>query len=446
MDFVLENKLTFKGLCQSTEKAIKAFLTLPNPAYQEAIRHARWTGGIQPELFFYEETDTGLACPRGAARQVYRIAQKHGESIQVIDRRRVLESVNFSFSGKLRPYQQEAVDAVLRRNDGVLEASTGSGKTVMALAAIAARKQPTLILAHTKELLNQWRDRIHSFLGIKAGTIGNGNFDIQPVTVGTVQSVRKHLDTLPKQFGFLVVDECHRTPSTTFTECCEAFDAKFLLGLSATPIRRDGLTRLIYFYLGDRVHRLDPEHLRNIGAVLRPEIVSVETDFRYDYQDDYPKMLSALTCDKDRNCLIIETLRTNLNGGTALVVSDRVDHLQTLANGIPEKGVAILTGQTPKKQREKIVADLAQGKIKVLFSTISLIGEGFDQAGLHDLFIASPIKFQGRLTQVVGRILRPQDGKKPRVFDFVDSKQPVLRSQARKRHAFYEKLAKEVIK
>ena len=441
MEFILENNLIVNGLCQSTEKAIKAFLTLPNPAYLEAERHGRWTGGIPNNLYYFEETDSGLICPRGAARQIYRIAQDHGEPIQVIDHRRVLEPIDFRFNGKLRPYQQKAVDAVLARDSGVLEASTGSGKTVMALATLANRKQPTLILVHTKELLNQWCLRIRSFLGIEAGTIGNGKFDIQPVTVGTVQSVRKHLDTLPQQFGFLVVDECHRTPSSTFTECCEAFDAKYLLGLSATPFRRDGLSKVIFLYLGNRVHRVDPEQLRNIGAVLKPEIVTVETGFRYNYQDDYSKMVSALTCNEQRNHLIVETLKANQNGGTALVVSARIAHLELLANGLSGNGVAVLTGQTPAKEREQIVADLAQGKIKVLFSTLSLISEGFDQTGLHDLFIVSPIKYHGRLIQTVGRVLRPETGKLPRVFDFVDLNQPVLRVQARKRQAAYKSIA-----
>ncbi len=441
MNFEIGCKLKLKKMNSSTSKAIRDLLTLPNPAYQEAKKHGRWVGGTPKSLYFFEETDSGLICPRGAARQIYRIAQKHGESIEVIDRRRVLEPVDFRFNGKLRPYQQKAVEDILVRDSGVLEASTGSGKTVMAIAVIVARKQPTLILVHTKELLNQWCDRINSFLGGEAGMIGDGKLDVRSVAVGTVQTVRKYFDTLPQHFGQLIVDECHRTPSATFTECCAAFDAKYLMGMSATTFRRDGLTRVIFFFLGDMVHRVDPEQLRNIGAVLKPEIVTVETGFRYDYQDDYSRMVTALARDENRNNLIVETIRENLNGGSALVVSDRIEHLETLAKGFNGHGYSVLTGQIQKTEREKIVADLARGKIKVLFSTLSLIGEGFDSAGLHDLFIASPVKYHGRLIQTVGRILRPEDGKQPRVFDFVDRQQPVLRAQARKRQAVYRQIA-----
>jgi len=413
---------------------------MPNPAYQEAHKRGRWTGGIPKNLYFYHESGSDLIVPRGAARQIYRMCRECDEMIRIVDRRRTIEPVEFTFNGTLRPYQQEAVDAVLRRDDGVLEAPTGGGKTVVALAVIVARNQPTLILVHTKELLYQWCDRIRSFLGIEAGIIGDGKFDIRSVTVGMVQTIRKHLDTLPQRFGFLVVDECHRTPATTFTDCVESFDARYLLGLSATPFRRDGLTRAIYIYLGDRVYQVDSKHLQRIGAVLRPEIVTVETGFNYDYQDDYSDMVTVLTEDKGRNRLIIQTLNSQQNGGAALVVSDRIAHLKALANDISGDGIAVLTGQTPPGERKRIVGDLAAGKIKILFSTLSLIGEGFDQAGLHDLFIVSPIKFQGRLTQVVGRILRPESGKQPRVFDFVDSQQPVLRAQARKRLMVYKNL------
>lgn len=438
MKITINKQAAISGCNPETAKSIKRFLTMANPAYQEAKKQGRWTGGIPKNLHFFAEAGSDLIFPRGAVRQVYEICKQHGENINIVDNRRELDPIKISFTGTLRPYQQKAVDDVLKRSGGVLEAPTGSGKTIMAMAVIAERKQPTLILVHTRELLNQWCERIRSFLGINAGIIGSGKLDIQPVTVGTVQTIRKHLDTLPKNFGFLIVDECHRTPSRTFTECVDAFDTKYMMGLSATPFRRDGLTRLIHLYLGETVHQVNSEHLRNIGAVLRPEIVSVETRFQYNYADDYAEMISALTCDEQRNRLIIKTLRENLNGGTALVVSDRIDHLKTLANGISEKGIAILTGKTPSKEREQIVNALAQGEVKVLFSTISLIGEGFDECGLHNLFIASPIKFQGRLTQVIGRILRPQNGKQARVFDFVDLYQPVLRSQAFKRQDYYE--------
>jgi superfamily II DNA or RNA helicase len=362
------------------------------------------------------------------------------------DHRRVLEAVPFEFKGKLRPYQEKAVDDILKHDFGVLEAGTGSGKTVTALATIAARKQPALILCHTKELLNQWCDRIKQFLGVKAGKVGNGQFKVKTVTVATVQTARRHLEELKPHFGFIALDECHRVPSSTFKETISAFDSKYMLGLTATAYRNDGLDRLIFLTLGDRVHKMAPGHLRATKAILKPEVVTRKTGFTFggDSSREYSKMITVLTQDRDRNRLIVRDVleEADRTPGTLLIVSDRTEHLETLASILEGHGqtVSVLTGSTPKKRREAIVNDLAEGKVKALASTTSLIGEGFDSPGLASLFLATPVRFKGRLTQVVGRILRPQDGKRPRIIDFVDHLEPVLAASFRARQRVYKQL------
>ena len=357
--------------------------------------------------------------------------------VEVIDHRRSLEPIELSFLGALRPYQQNAVRDVLSRHFGVLSAATGCGKTIMALAVVAARQQPTLVLVHTKELLHQWRDRIKAFLGIDAGVIGGGKFDVQPVTVGIINTVRKHLDTLPEHFGHLIVDECHRTPSAMFTETVQAFDCKYMLGLSATAYRRDGLTKLIYLTLGDRVHEVDPQELKQNGAVLTPEVIRRETAFTYQYADDYQPMLSALTRDRARNEQIAADVirQAQSRPGACLVVSDRVQHCMDLAGLLEGHNLSIrvLTGKAKAKDRESIVEAVQAGQVNVLVSTVQLLGEGFDCAGLSSLFLASPIRFKGRVLQVVGRILRPADGKRPVVYDYVDGNVGVLWAQAKSR-------------
>lgn len=329
--------------------AIRKAMTLNNPKYQEAEKHGRWLGDLEPEIQLWEEVEDGIAFPRGWTRQCLHMLNMHGIKPEIEDRRQKLDPIELEFGGQLRDYQEQAVADILKRDFGVLEAATGSGKTVKALAVIGARRQPTLILVHNKELLNQWAERVRSFLGIEAGLIGDGQFKIQPVTVGIVNTVRKHLDELPQHFGHVVVDECHRTPAAMFTEAVQAFDSRFMLGLSATAYRRDGLTKLIYMTLGDRVHKVDTDQLRATGAVLAPEVIRRETAFRYQYSDHYPRMISRLTRDEARNRQIaldvIEQCGCRL--GTALVVSDRVAHCQVLADLIQDSGlkVRVLTGQ-----------------------------------------------------------------------------------------------------
>ena len=415
---------------------IKSALTMPNPAFESAIRQGRKGWGIPETLTFYGETETTLILPRGFGAE---LARQLGSGVEWIDERRVLPEIKLNFSGALRDYQQEAVAATLERTQGVLEASTGAGKTVCTLAIIAIRKQPTLILVHNVELLRQWRQRIQQFLGIEAGQVGAGKFDMKPLTVGIVNSVRTRLDELAPHFGHIVVDECHRCPSSMFRECVRAFDAKFLLGLSATPFRRDGLTKVIGYYIGPVLHQVDPARLRDIGAVLRPEIVARDTTFVFDgdASEDYQAMLTALVEDQDRNEQIADDILDEIarGSGTALVVSDRVAHLEGLSACLSrrEENMVLLTGSTPKKQREAIVERLAHGDVRILGSTVQLIGEGFDAPGLSSLFLATPIKFKGRVLQVVGRVLRPKDGKTPRIYDYQDNHVGVLRASAQSR-------------
>jgi hypothetical protein len=171
---------------------IKARLTLPNPAYESALHMGRWTGGIEQTLTFYEQVGTGsLVIPRGFTGQAIRLLGKI--PYDLIDRRRSLPVVNFQFTGQLRDFQARAVADVAKKDFGVLQSPTGSGKTVMALAVIAARKQPTLIVVHTRELRNQWIDRIAVFLGIsksEIGVIGGGKCIIgDKVTVAIINSL-----------------------------------------------------------------------------------------------------------------------------------------------------------------------------------------------------------------------------------------------------------------
>ncbi len=443
----IRHDLALDDCPEGLARKIRASLTIPNPKHQDAVKFGRSAWGIQPSIELFSMDTTGrLRLPRGFGLSLARLANEEETELVFNDKRRVCDAVTYDFKGTLRPYQQEAVSAVTRRMQGVLQAGTGAGKTVMALAIIAERKQPALILVHTKELLGQWAERIEQFLGIKAGTVGGGKIDIQNITVATVQTAKKQRETLLPRFGFLIVDECHRTPSNTFTKVASAFEGKYLLGLSATPYRRDGLTRLIYLTLGDQVHTVDPNHLRSCGAILAPEIVEIETDF-YFYGDaarDYQKALTALTQDEERNELITRKVHHVVcdGPGTILLVSDRVAHLKAILGQLEAlgHGARLLTGKTKAAEREKIVKDLAAGKVQILASTTALIGEGFDCPGLSTLFLCTPIKSRGRLIQVIGRVLRPKDGKKPRIFDFQDTRVGVLQAGVKARQRVYREL------
>jgi superfamily II DNA or RNA helicase len=433
------------GISEPFLQALQDDLTIDNPKYKDARKYGRWVGkNFKKKLFFFELDEAGILFPRGFAAQAVEMCRKYmGRGPVIKDLRRRLTEVDLSFHGELRPYQQDAVQAILRRQFGVLVAGTGSGKTVMALEVIARRCQPSLILVHSRELMYQWEERIRQFLGIQAGLIGDSKFDIQPVSVAIVNTARKRLDELIPRIGHLIVDECHRVPATLFTEVVKRFDSFFMLGLSATAYRReDGLTRLIYLYMGERAHQVDPEELAATGAVLKPEFIQRPTDFKYGFRGNYQALMNSLTKNELRTQQIADDIYEEAMGteGIILVVSDRVAHCIKLAGLLAEKGLqaSVLTGKQPMAERTEIVASVHRGGIKVLISTLQLVGEGFDAAGLTTLFLTTPIKFTGRLRQVIGRILRPASGKQPKVIDYVDEHVGVLRNSARIRRQAYE--------
>jgi superfamily II DNA or RNA helicase len=316
---------------------------------------------------------------------------------------------------------------------------------------IARRRQPTLIVVHTKDLAAQWIQRIESFLGIAAanvGLIGAGKkAPDERITIALVQSLYKCVAEVAGQIGFLVVDECHRCPSRTFTEAVTGFDSKYMLGLSATPWRRDKLSKLIFWHLGDVHHEVDKKQLIKTGNVLPAEVIVRKTAFKpyYDPVTEYSKMLSELTADTDRNVLIAGDVAEESanNAGICLVLSDRKAHCENLRALLKFRfkvEAELLTGDLSMDERRTVIERLNQHKAKIVIATGQLIGEGFDCRDLSTLFLATPIRFSGRVLQYLGRVLRPAPGKKmARVFDYVDVHVDTLNKAAMARQQAYRR-------
>lgn len=430
-------------------------LQFANPKWIENERMGRWNRGVPKTLKFYQRQGRdGLIVPRGLMRSIVLLARKHQEEISIDDQRRKLAEVDFLFSGQLRPFQQTATAAMLARDFGTLSAPTGSGKTVMALNIISQRRQPALVVVHNKELALQWVARIETFLAIpkeEIGFIGGGRRKIgAKITVALVQSLYRCAEQIAPCFGHLVVDECHRAPSRTFTEAVTAFDSRYMLGLSATPYRRDRLSKLIFWHLGDLHHEVAAGELVASGQILDIDVVFRPTEFvaYADPVSEYSTMLSELTNNDARNRLIAsdvyQVVSESTRPGVCLVLSDRKRHCQVLHALLKHKHhveAEVLTGDLPLEQRREIVQRLDSGKIRVLIATGQLIGEGFDCPQLSTLFMATPVRFSGRILQYLGRILRPSQGiERAKVFDYVDAQVPPLKAAARARQRVYDRL------
>jgi len=446
----LSNYLKVKNLPESFQSELTEKLTLVNPKWLENQRMGRWNRGIPRILKFYRRIGkAGVRLPRGYARQLLTTLKKHQLSWEIIDQRRELSSIEFEFTGNLRPFQKRAASEMLTKEFGTLCAPTGAGKTVIALNMVAARRQPALIIVHTKELALQWIRQASVFLNLpekEIGLWGAGRKTIgEKVTVALVQSLYRDADRVAKNFGFILVDECHRAPSRTFTEALTSFDARYMLGLSATPWRRDKLSKLIFWYLGDIHHEIEKNQLVKSGDVLPADVFLRETAFRpfHDPVQEYSKMLTELTADDKRNRMIAEDVarEARATSGICLVLTDRKKHAETLhllfryKHHVPS---AVLTGELSTRERREVLEKINQGQVKVLVATGQLVGEGFDCRELSTLFLATPIRFSGRVLQYLGRVLRPAPRKKrAKVYDYIDVHVEVLKNAAKARQRLY---------
>jgi len=450
LKIIITNNLRLSNIPPEIRAKLMDTLTFPNPKWLENERMGRWNRSTPKLLRFYDKTrGGGLWIPRGYMRQLLLLCRRRGVTVEVDDRRRALPLVDFNFIGQLKPFQNKAVTVMRSRDFGTLSAPTGSGKTVMALYMIAYRRQPALIVVHTKDLAYQWVERVGEFLGVpeeNVGFIGSGKKVVgEKITVALVQSLVKCAEDVSQHVGFLLVDECHRCPSRTFTQAVTDFDSKYMLGLSATPWRRDRLSKLIFWHLGDVHHKIDRTRLVESGDVLPAEIIIRETDFKpyYDPVNEYSKMISELTLDDNRNRLIASDVAKEVHNtdGVCLVLSDRKKHCENLKAILQYRyklSCEVLTGDLTGSQRREILDRLNQGGVDVLLATGQLIGEGFDRRDLSPLFLTTPIKFSGRVLQYLGRVLRPAPGKKKaRVYDYVDVKVDVLKAAARARQKVY---------
>lgn len=424
---------------------LKNNLIFKNPKWLENERLGYWNGETPEFLRFIERRNGDIVIPRGFIREFAEMLNRNYVKFEFQDQTRILPEVEFQLRAKLYDYQERAVGAVLMKRFGVLCSPPGSGKTVMALKIISERRQPALVVVHSKELLYQWQERAASFLGLAAdeiGLIGDGKNQVGGrLTIAIVNSLLKNLESVKDRIGFLIVDECHRTPAKTFTEVVKRFDCRYLLGLSATPYRRDGLTKVIHLFLGEQVHCIDARELQKKERIMTAELITRETNFDYYFNGDYQKMLRALVNDSERNFLILNDIsRIAQRSGVILVLSDRKEHCRFFYDKLIEAGIKtrLLTGAVGSKQRKQIVSELNGGGVKVLVATSQLIGEGFDLKALSAIFLTTPIKFSGRLKQYIGRILRTAPGKdRAIIYDYVD-RPGVLRASFRARLGAYK--------
>jgi superfamily II DNA or RNA helicase len=434
------------GLPACLVAALKRLATLANPVFFEKQRLRFGTYNIPRFIFCGEIHQERVTLPRGVHPAVESLVRKAGGKIEIEDKRPFVRSCVVDFHGELTTEQQAAVTAMMEHDDGVLLAPPGAGKTVMGCAVIAERKVSTLILVHRKPLMEQWRSRLQQFLGLEKNEIGILGHESKGIVIGMVQTLAKspHPEALFAPFSQVIIDECHHVPAASFEAVMKTCTARYFLGLTATPNRKDGLQKILFLQCGPIRHRMDVEIdpdiarrliIRDIHLGLPPENLRMPVHQVWD----------MLAIHGERNRLIAgdiaEALKEHRN---CVVLSDRKEHLETLEKlineAVPACGERVhrIDGGMGKKARaavlQHVVNHAQTGKGFVLFATSSLIGEGFDLPELDTLFLTLPISFKGRIVQYAGRLHRKNDRKSEvRIYDYVEPEHPLTSHMHRKR-------------
>jgi superfamily II DNA or RNA helicase len=431
-----------------------------NPEFYKAQAMRLSTYGKPRVISCCEVFPEHIGLPRGCMEEVVRAFKSHHVSAEVHDERTAGREIHVSFDGELRPEQRDAIEQVLAYDQGILCAPTAFGKTVVGACLIAKRAVNALILVHRRQLMDQWRERLAAFLALpieQIGEIGGGKAKrTGMVDVAVIQSLQRKgaVEDFVADYGHVIVDECHHLSAVTFERILREVKAKYVLGLTATPTRKDGHQPIIYMQCGPIRFHLSAKKAAE-SSPLQHKVFPRITDFgwnRAEIETTIQDIYAALIVSQERNDLIVRDLQQALSGGRSpLVLTSRTGHLDYLAGRL--SGVCphifILKGGMGTKQRKKMAESLAAvpcDEPRVILATGSYLGEGFDDSRLDTLLLAMPISWKGTLQQYVGRLHRLHDNKSEvHVYDYADVMVPILARMYKKRVAGYSALGYTVV-
>ena len=460
-------EIPLEGLPSALITKLKRTASFPNPEFYKLQRMRMPIYPHKRFIFSGELRADSLILPRGVLEKATAVLTKAGATVVIRDERLNKKGLKVEFKGTLTDIQESALAAIKKTDTGILSAPPGTGKTVMACALIAKRRAPTLVLVHRQPLVVQWRDRLIQFLGIDKKDIGvlggkkknrTGKIDI-----AMLQSLTRteSLDEITQDYSQVIVDECHHIPATSFESVMKQFPARYVVGLTATPYRKDKLERILFQQCGPVRHEIKSAD----GGKLEKKVIFTETGFRLP-EDAEPKpayhvLAHYLTTDPKRNNLIAHDAMEALRACRfLLLISDRKDHLETL-NALIEKGLGEssnahkrprlfrLNGELSAKARAQVLSDVetarTEGLAVGILATASLIGEGFDLPALDTLILAMPLSFKGRMVQYAGRLHRLAEGKTAVVVhDYVDSSSAMFLKMYRNRIKAYQEMGYQI--
>jgi len=473
--FSISNKVRMSGYDEGLATAIKKALTLPNPGYEEADKRLRYRirdertrrkvlagQGILENLRNFEEHQEYLCLPRGFLENAVSLCR--ARKLDYTTESLLPEKIDIKVESKikLRDYQIPFVDDMLAGGSGIAVAPPGSGKTLCGLELIAKLGVKTLWITHTGPLANQTLERINEFLDVETGFIGGGKWKIGDVTVALVQTLfRRDLEEISKEFSLIIVDECHHVPARSFGDAIGAFWAHYLIGLSATPYRRDGLQSIMYQTLGPSLSEIRKDELIQAGQLIRSKVIQRKTGTRVSERiQNYQNIMAhVLACDKRVQQITGDVVAEYSLDNICAVLVPTIAYGRKIQNAIADLGIHAhfifsserakvkvkgkwkykTISSMPKKKRNEILEEFKSESPSIMIATYDMLSEGFDHKPLNRLFLAGPIshKNPALIEQSCGRAERSCENKDDAIiFDYVDG-HPLLLYQAERRIGIY---------
>ena len=447
-----------------TNKAIKFLYRLgsvANPEYYELVKRKQMVyayGNIRYPMVkrLYKEDESFVYLPRGCEDNLIKVLNYLNTDYQIEDKQTIGSMISATFLGSLREEQNTALNQLIKYDNGIFVAPPAFGKTVVAIALISKLCVNTLIVVPKLSLIDQWRERLDSFL-----SIGYSDYKKEKDKYGTYTGSKKKLtnyidiasiDSLTseegkeilKNYGMVIFDEVHHVGALTYEEVARSCQSKYLYGFTATPKRSDDNHTIVFKTIGDiRYEYKDVIHSEFV-RLLTPKF----THFTFTSEQltlPFVDQITLLLKDEDRNELITkELISKHKSNKNILLLTDRIEHIKLLSDKLKEKGIEnilSISGENSKNEKEQFLYELENlNDGFIVLSTGKYIGEGFDQSKFDTLFIVSPFRWKGTLSQYVGRLHRIRKGKTSvEVVDFIDVKVGVFSSMYHERLSGYKK-------
>ncbi len=421
------------NLSKSLISKLKSFATFENPQIKVLLSLRKPLFNTPKYIRSFEENENFLMLPRGLKETLIDFFNVNAVSYSFVDKRVLNKIQTKTVTFNLRPEQNEAIKEIKKFDYSICVAPPGFGKTLLGAKIFEIRACTTLIVVNKNMLLNQWIERFVDYFGYNKKDIGylgkgfnklNGQID-----VATMQSL-KNDPKIIENYSFVIVDECHHIPALTFEQIIKSFKGKYILGLSATPNRKDELQPILFQQLGEISYEYKKKKTHtNKLQIIRTEFIS--------QADNYATIINELCIDEDRNNLIVDIIKKNIDR-KILLLTDRIEHINVLESLLQKENIDYISVHGSLNKKEQVEnMNLVKTKSLIL-ATTSYFGEGIDFPHLNTILFATPISYYGRLIQYLGRIGR--GNQECLAIDFLDSKNAMLNSAYKKRLEGYKQM------